>query len=210
MFDIAGLPVGHHVSRIKYNWEAEHFKQWRFNLWWEGQSRASKYTEVTIIVLVSAWLSSVWGLVFAFVFNLIWSIPLTVYYERRCRQDIKDIYQLPEAATGRSVWQWVSYILKLIIFVGFKDYVVTKFLWGARWVLGRLPGQARKAQWAMVLLTLAATGIRSGHHQLTSAGIHGTNRLYWNVSGRFLNAFVQVGEAFTIGWLFSRLWTLQL
>jgi hypothetical protein len=200
MLDL-GIPsvVAQPVSYMKYNWETEHFKQLRMSLLWKGQAKASRWTKVGVFLYL--WSEYRWevALVAVVVLDLVWSLTMTGYYEKKRRQGLADLYQRPSLTHERSILGITAFILKLVYVLGIKDWVVTKAMCSLRWACAKLPPPIQGAKYLVLVVGLSLTGILSGHHQLEEAGFTGEKRLRWNRIGRLLNTPAQAAETFAVG-----------
>jgi hypothetical protein len=180
MLDL-GIPVvAQPVSRVWRNWEAEEFKRMRFNLFWEAQSRGFKLFLVFTIPVLTGVFGSKLGLASALGINIAWSLFLTLIYERRVGDREDDTLATPKGEAKKSplIWLWCG--LKMVIFAGVKDLVVTRFLGVMRWMVLKLPPPARKAHFAFVIVALILVGIRASHQYLYETGFVGKTLVGWN------------------------------
>lgn len=202
MWDQTGLPAMPTFSYIKYNWEAEHFKQFRFALLWQGQSKLSGLIQLGVMIVLSVTINPLAAVLAVFSLNLVWSIIMVDFYERRRETGTQDIYQSLTFGWPTAWWGWAAFPFKLLFIVfGLKEWMVTKLMLFTRRGWGRLPISAHKSQTMMVIIGLSLTGILSGHHQLNKAGYTGYSRRRWNRFGRLLNAPTRVFETFVISML---------
>lgn len=210
MFDLQIGVVTSPVSYIKYNWEAEHFQRLRFNILWEGQSRLSKILLILVDAMATAYLGRVYGFTAAIIFNIAWSVPLTILYEKKRGLHDDDIFTTPKVRSRWSPVNWGLYLLKVLAFAGFKDVIITRVMISLRWVARQLPQPTKRVETAIILVGLSLTGVRASHQILKEAGFAHATILSWNSWGRFLNASFQVLEAVYLRWFWTTLWAWSL
>lgn len=208
MFDpIIAYPVSR-ASYIRYNWEAEHFRQIRFAMLWQGQARVSSWSQLGVLIILGMFINTlvVVGIVLAI--NVVWSVVMADFYEKKRLDGIPDMYRTTAFECPRSWWGWPITLFKLVVLLGIKDWLIAKIIGFLHWLCTKLPHPARRARIIVILVGLSLTGILSGHHQLTEAGFTGLNRRKWNRIGRLLNAPTQVCGTVFMGWVGFHLWLI--
>lgn len=168
------------------------FKEMEFLTLWELQSRVATLVRLGLVAVLTVTIGFLPAIVITSVAMLPWGIIATLYYERRRRLGLADVFEVGVEAEVRSRngWRWSQLGLKLFFFIGLQTWISA---WLANWLF-RQSGQRQSSHWGQRLLRLGAMvvcliffGVTPAHHVLSRAGYDQDEVLRRNLLGRIPN-----------------------